>query len=69
MAQNYTTKAKVGQYFYAPHRNFYGVWVWDAVYENGASGTFVADFQTREEARAYTWKMNGWGTPKVALAR
>ena len=67
MTTNNTRKEKVGQYFYGCHRNYYGVWVWDHVWENGASGRFVADFNTREEARAFVWKMNGWGTPKTAL--
>ena len=64
-------RAKVGQYFYGRHRSSFGVWVYDYVNEeNGASsGKFVADFQNREDARAYVWKKNGWGTPKTALAR
>jgi len=69
MAQNNTFKAKVGQYFYGRHRNYFGVWIWEKVWENGASGKFVADFSSREEARTYVWKMNGWGTPETALAR
>lgn len=62
MTTNNTRKEKDGQYFYGCHRNYYGVWVWDHVWENGASGRFVADFNTREEARAFVWRMNGWGT-------
>ena len=64
-------QAKVGQYFYGRHRSSFGVWVYVYVNEeNGSSsGAFVADFQSREEARAYVWKMNGWGVPKKALAR
>lgn len=64
-------RAKVGQYFYGRHRSSFGVWVYDYVNEeNGfSSGQFVADFHNREDARAYVWKMNGWGTPKTALAR
>lgn len=63
-------QAKVGQYFYGRHRSSFGVWVYDHVSEDGKSysGMFVRDFWTREEARAYVWKMNGWGTPKTALA-
>lgn len=68
---NILNKAKVGQYFYGRHRNDFGVWVYDFVdAEKGcASADFVCDFQSREEARAFVWKMNGWGVPKVALAR
>ena len=64
-------QAKVGQYFYGRHRSSFGVWVYDYVNnETGSSsGQFVADFKSREDARAYVWKMNGWGTPKTALAR
>lgn len=62
-------QAKVGQYFYGRHRSSFGVWVYDYVNEEtgASSGQFVGDFRTREEARAYVWKMNGWGTPKTAL--
>lgn len=60
---------KVGQYHYGRHRSMFGVWVCDFVTENAASSSFVADFQTREEARIYVWKKNGWGVPKTALAR
>lgn len=60
---------KVGQYHYGRHRSMFGVWVCDFVSKTAASSSFVADFQTREEARLYVWKMNGWGTPKTALAR
>lgn len=63
-------QAKVGQFFYGRHRSSFGVWCYDYVnVENGsASADFVRDFDTREEARQYVWKMNGWGTPKTALA-
>ena len=63
-------QAKVGQYFYGRHRNSWGVWIWDYVSEDGtsSSGSFVGDFEYREEARAYVWAMNGWGKPKARLA-
>ena len=60
-------KAVLGQYHYAPHRYSYGVWIWTEVNENSASGTFVKDFNSREEARVFVWKMNGWGTPNTPL--
>ena len=62
-----TMKAEVGKYYYAPHRRNFGVWQWDWVSEKGASGRFVKDFCTKEEAREYVWKMNGWGQPKTKL--
>lgn len=43
---------KVGQYHYGCHRNYYGVWVCDHVSQTSSSSSFVADFHTREEARA-----------------
>ena len=61
-------QAKVGMYHYGRHRNMFGVWVYDYVSENGSSARFVEDFRTREEARLFVWKMNGWGIPKTALA-
>ena len=62
-----TMKAEVGKYYYALHRRNWGVWVWTSVTETGASGTFVKDFQSKEEAREYVWAMNGWGKPKAKL--
>ena len=62
-----TMKAILGQYYYAPHRRSFGVWQWTSVNENGASGSFVKDFKTKEEAREYVWQMNGWGKPKSKL--
>ena len=63
-----TMKAEVGKYYYAPHRRNFGVWQWTAVTETGASGTFVKDFQSKEAAKEYVWKMNGWGQPKTKLS-
>ena len=60
-------KAVLGQYHYAPHRNSWGVWVWDYVSETGATGKFVKDFRSKEEAREFVWQMNGWGKPKNKL--
>lgn len=61
-------KAVLGQYHYAPHRCSYGVWQWDWVSETGAaSGKFIKDFRTKEEAREFVWRMNGWGKPKNKL--
>ena len=65
---DYRKTCKVGQYFYGRHRGSFGVWVYERVWENGASAQFVEDFSSREEARAYVWKMNGWGTPKTPLS-
>ena len=60
-------KAVLGQYHYAPHRSFWGVWQWTSVSERGAMGSKVKEFVDMEEARAYVWKMNGWGKPSKKL--
>ena len=60
-------KAILGQYYYAPHRRNFGVWQWTEVSGNGAYGTFIKDFRSKEEAREYVWQMNGWGRPKTKL--
>ena len=60
-------KTVLGQYHYAPHRCFWGVWQWTEVTENGASGTFIKDFRSKEEAREFVWQMNGWGKPSKKL--
>lgn len=63
-----TMKATLGQHYYAPHRCFWGVWVWDYVSETGATGKFIKDFRTKEEAREYVWEQNGWGKPSKKLS-
>ena len=51
-------KATLGQYYYAPHRNNFGVWQWTEVSENGACGTFITNFGSKEEAREFVWVKN-----------
>ena len=61
-------KAQEGQYFYGPHRCTWGVWQWTSVKEDGtATGTFIQDFITKEEARIFVWEQNGWGKPTSKL--
>ena len=60
-------KAKPGQFYYQPHRNCWGVWVYTHVSKTGAMGSFIKDFTSLEEARVFVWKQNGWGTPKNKL--
>ena len=62
-----TMKARLGQYYYAPLRNYWGVWQWTYVSETGAMGSKVTEFFDKEEAREYVWKMNGWGKPSKKL--
>ena len=66
---DYRKTYKVGMYHYGRHRSSFGVWVCVCVTKDFASSDFVKDFDTREDARRYVWCMNGWGTPKTALAR
>ena len=62
-------QAKVGQYFYGRHRRSFGVWVYDWVSEDGSASSIelVGDFQKREEASEYVWKINSWENPNTAL--
>ena len=53
-------RAIKGQYNYAQRRQCWGVWQW----KSETSATFIMNFATKEEAREYVWKMNGWGTSK-----
>jgi len=49
-----------GLYYYAPLRSIWGVWI-NHVGEHGVThGEFVADFPTRDAARAFVFEKNGW---------
>ena len=63
--------AKLGEYYYDIRFNHFSVFVYTSVSEDGmsATGTEVATFRDREDARAYVWMKNGWGTPKSPLTR
>lgn len=60
-------KPQLGKYYYAPLRNYWGVWIYTSVSETGAMGSKVKEFFGLEEARRFVWQMNGWGTPRTAL--
>lgn len=49
-----------GQYYYARHRNMWGVWQHETLADGMSHGRFVDDFVTRAEARAYVFRANGW---------
>lgn len=58
---SWENQAKVGQYFYAPHRSCCGVW--QVEYNDGKgnmSSRFVRDFAYREDAKSFVYQMNGW---------
>ena len=57
-------RAQVVQYKFGRHRNWWGIWQYDHVSENGASATFVKDVRSYEEAVREVYRLNGWGEPK-----
>lgn len=57
---SWENQAKVGQYYYAPHRSCTGVWMVDYKSDTCMSGRFIKDFAYREDAKAFVYKMNGW---------
>lgn len=48
-----------GQYYYRPHRTRWGVWK-NTVSGEVTVGTFIRDFDTKEEARQFVFANNGW---------
>lgn len=56
---------EIGQYLYGRHYRSWGIW--KCVYNDGAraSGEFICDYLSKEDAIAFVYKMNGW-TKKVA---
>lgn len=42
----------------------WGIWQHHDHGNGFASGTFVNDYPTKEEARREVYRLNGWGTPK-----
>ena len=54
-------EVKDGQYYYAPHRRFWGVWRAGKTSPNGIrSDTFISDFATKIQAENFVYKMNKW---------
>ena len=49
---------KEGQYYYAPHRSSWGIWL----ISGSNSGTFIKDCASRDEARREVYRLNGWNT-------
>ena len=52
--------AKPGQYYYAPHRNMWGVWKRGKENNGVSSDEFISDFATKIQARDFVYKMNGY---------
>lgn len=53
-------KAKLGLYFYCPRGFNWAVYCYDHVTATGASATKITSFDTKKEASAYVYQMNGW---------
>lgn len=51
---------KDGQYYYAPHGCFWGVYIWHDLGNGDGWGTFVKDCMTKEKAREEVYRRNGW---------
>lgn len=51
---------KDGQYYYRPHRCQWGIWQYHEEDNGFSSGTFVKDCQTKAEAKAEVYRLNGW---------
>lgn len=49
-----------GEYYYAPHRRSWGVWKRNPVSNGVMIDDFIADYQTKEEARREVYRLNGW---------
>ena len=58
-------KPTINKYFFGRHRGTWGIWQWTAVYNNGAAtGSFIKDVCTYDEAVREVYHLNGWETPK-----
>jgi len=53
-------KVKPGQYYYAPHRNMWGVWKRGDEHNEVSTDSFIIDFTTKIQARDFVYKMNGY---------
>ena len=53
-----------GQYFYARHRNKWGVWKRGNTVNGVTQSQFISDFQTQTQAKDFVYKMNGYRMKK-----
>lgn len=51
---------KDGEYYYAPHRRFWGIWQNRIQPNNTAVGMFIKDCNSKQEAREEVFRLNGW---------
>ena len=55
---------KFKRYTYEPHHGYWRVMAWEK-HGNGAVGSKVAEFFTKEEAKAEVYRLNGWRKPET----
>ncbi|MBO4664215.1 MAG: hypothetical protein J5663_07360 [Bacteroidaceae bacterium] len=53
---------KLGQYYYAPCGRNWGVWQYTFVCDDASCASKVQTFFSKDEAEAFVYKNNGWGT-------
>lgn len=53
-------EVREGQYYYARHRNSWGVWRKN----KAGDGDFITDFSTQIQAKNFVYKMNGYTLKK-----
>ena len=51
---------KAGDYYYAPHRGMWGIWLCKDLGDGIQSGEFLKDCITKEEAKEMVYSLNGW---------
>lgn len=54
------SKLREGQYYFAKHRNMWGVWKKRKTVNGVEEGEFISDFSTQIQAKNFVYRMNGW---------
>ena len=58
-----------GEYYYAPHRNLWGIWQWhNFEIAKGGYGDFVKNCATKKEAREEVYRLNGWSIKENGIS-
>lgn len=53
-------RPKDGEYYYAPHRQLWGIWQHKDLGNGLSCGSHIKDCPTREEARREVFRLNKW---------
>lgn len=53
-----------GQYYYAKHRNMWGIWKVGKKVNNTRMDHFIMDFSAKLDAERFVYRMNGWSMRK-----